>query len=109
MDEFEQMMAASTQPNLMDDPEVVSMLRGNEDAMTPEPVMHLRHMSALGITPPRSLLSSFTAAARSGMNCVVGECHTAWLCPHSEYRHMTGVYGTVVLLLLQLIHESMIL
>ncbi len=66
MDEFEQLMAASAQPDLLDDHGVMSSARGQEDAMTPEPVMHSRQMNALGITPPRSLLSSFTAAARSG-------------------------------------------
>ena len=71
LEEFEQLMAASAQPNLLDDPDIASMLRGDTDAMTPEPVMHLRHMNALGITPPRSLLSSFTAAARPGTEPMV--------------------------------------
>ncbi len=67
MDEFEELMAASAQPNLLDDHAAMSAVRGNEDAMTPEPVMHTRDMNALGITPPRSLLSSFSAAARPGV------------------------------------------
>ncbi len=66
MDEFEQLMAASAQPNLLDSHEAMSLPRQDADVMTPEPVMHPRHMNALGITPPRSLLSSFTAAVRSG-------------------------------------------
>ena len=68
MDEFEQLMAASAMPNLLDDHEVMPLPRGDVDAMTPEPVMHARHMDALGITPPRSLLSSFAAAARAGVD-----------------------------------------
>lgn len=64
MDEFELLMAASARPNLLDDHEAPSMPLG--DAMTPEPVMEHRHMTALGLTPPRSLLSSFHAAAQTG-------------------------------------------
>ena len=66
MEEFEQLMAASALPNLLDDHEGMPLPRGDLDAMTPEPSMHSRHMNALGITPPRSLLSSFAAAATAG-------------------------------------------
>ena len=67
VDEFEQLMAASAQPNLLDDHGGTSAARGHEDAMTPEPAMHSRQMDALGLTPPRSLLSSFSNAARPGV------------------------------------------
>ena len=65
MDEFELLMAASARPNLLDDHVVTSLPLG--DAMTPEPVMEHRHMIALELTPPRSLLSSFQAAAQAGV------------------------------------------
>ena len=64
MNDFELLMAASARPNLLDDHEVACMPLG--DAMTPEPVTEHRHMTALGLTPPRSLLSSFHAAAQAG-------------------------------------------
>lgn len=68
MDEFQELMAASAHPNLLDDNEMYGMPAEHVDdiAMTPEPVMHSRHLAALGVTPPRSLLSSFSAAARAG-------------------------------------------
>lgn len=89
MDDFERLMAASAQPNFLDDHEVVSILKGDVDAVTPEPVMHSRHMNALGITPPRSLLSSFSAAARPGTeHCAAAQRQAAVCCRDDHHDGM---------------------
>ena len=88
MDEFEQLMAASAQPNFLDDHKDVSLLKGDVDAMTPEPVMHSRHMNALGITPQRSLMSSFSAAARPGTELHAAMQRQAAVCCLDEHHDL---------------------
>ena len=66
MAEFEKLMAASARPSLLDSHEASSRPAEGAGVMTPERAAESRHMNALGLTPPRSLLSSFSAAAAAG-------------------------------------------
>ena len=66
MAEFERLMAASARPSLLDSHEASSRPAEGAGVMTPERAAESRHMNALGLTPPRSLLSSFSAAAGAG-------------------------------------------
>ena len=76
MAEFEKLMAASARLDLLDSHEISSMPTKDLNVKTPERAIESRHMNTLGLTPPRSLLSSFSAAAGVGAaSCRLSFCN----------------------------------